>query len=160
MSQSTTPTQREFVAEEFETSVTEETTTQLAREIEEIVRSLRRAIGDDDLIEELLRNPSRILREADSVGRSDPEPLTQQIFIEPLFDALNYPTLSLEAGDLSDQRGQQADYAASLNEYADIDSNRLLIEAEPINKRLDQSKHGLGQVKDWLEKDKIVLAVY
>ena len=70
------------------------------------------------------------------------------------FDALNYPTLSLEAGDLSGQRGQQADYAASLNEYADIDSNRLLIEAEPINKRLDQSKHGLGQVKDWLEKDK------
>ncbi|KYH24015.1 N-6 DNA methylase [Halalkalicoccus paucihalophilus] len=154
MSQSATPTQREFVAEEFETSVTEETTTQLAREIEEIVRSLRRAIGDDDLIEELLRNRSRVLREADSVERSDPEPLTQQVFIEPLFDALNYPTLSLEAGDLSDQRGQQADYAASLNEYADIDSNRLLIEAEPVNKRLDQSKHGLSQVKDWLEKDK------
>lgn len=154
MSQSATPTQSEFVAEEFDTSVTEETTTQLAQEIEAIVRSLRRAIDDDDLIEDLLRNPSRVLREADSVERSDPEPLTQQVLIEPLFNALNYPTLSLEAGDLSDQRGQQADYAASLNEYADIDSNRLLIEAEPLNKRLDQSKHGLGQVKDWLEKDK------
>ena len=52
------------------------------------------------------------------------------------------------------QRGQQADYAASLNDYSAIDSNRLLIEAESINKRLDQSKHGLGQVKDWLEKEK------
>ena len=154
MSQSTTPTQSEFVAEEFDTSVTEKTITELAQEIEDSVRSLWRAIDDDDLIEELLRNPSRVLREADSVERSDPEPLTQQVLIEPLFDALNYPTFSPEAGDLSDQRGQQADYAASLNEYADIDSNRLLIEAEPINKRLDQSKHGLGQVKDWLEKDK------
>ncbi len=50
MSQSATPTQSEFVAEEFDTSVTEETTTQLAQEIEAIVRSLRRAIDDDDLI--------------------------------------------------------------------------------------------------------------
>lgn len=71
----------------------------------------------------------------------------------------HHATLSFEAGDLSDQHGQQADYAASLNEYADIDSNRLLIEAEPINKRLDQSKHGLGQVTDWLAKDKMVYAV-
>ena len=89
MSQSATPTQSEFVAEEFETSVTEETTTQLAQEIEEIVRSLRRAIDNDDLIEDLLRNPSRVLREDDSVERSDPEPLIQQVLIEPLFDALN-----------------------------------------------------------------------
>ena len=100
MSQFATPTQREFVAEEFETSVTEETTTQLAQEIEEIVRSLRRAIDDDDVIEDLLCNSSRVL-EADSVERSNPEPLTQQVLIEPLFDALNYPTLSLEAGDPS-----------------------------------------------------------
>lgn len=137
MSQSATPTQSEFAAEEFDTSATEETTTQLAQEIEAIVRSLRRAMDDDDLIEELLRNPSRILREADSVERSDPEPLTQQIFIEPLIDALNYPPFSPEAGDLSDQRGQQADYAAPLKEYTDIDSKRLLIEAEPLNKCLE-----------------------
>jgi hypothetical protein len=94
MSQSATPTQSEFVAEEFETSVTEETTTQLAQKIEEIVRSLRRAIDDDDVIEELLRNSSRVLREADSVERSDPEPLTQQVLIEPLFGTLHYPTFS------------------------------------------------------------------
>lgn len=67
---------------------------------------------------------------------------------------LNYPILSLEAGDLSEQRGQQADYVASLNDNAAINSNCLLIGAEPVNKRLDQSKHGLGQVKNWLEKGK------
>lgn len=47
MSQSTTAAQTGFVAEEFETSVAEETTTQLAHEIEEIVRSLRTAMTDD-----------------------------------------------------------------------------------------------------------------
>lgn len=73
-----TPTQREFVTEEFKTSITKETTTQLASEIEEIVRSLRRVIDDDDLTEELLRNPSHVRREADSVERSDPELLIQQ----------------------------------------------------------------------------------
>lgn len=66
---------------------------QLTQEIKEIVRSLRRAI-DNDLIKELQRNPFRVLREANSVKCSDPEPLTQQSLIEPLFDALNYPTLS------------------------------------------------------------------
>lgn len=76
LSQSATPTQTGFIAEEFEISVTEETTTQLTGEIEEIARSLRRAIEDNDLIEELLRNPSRVLQAADSVERSDPEPLT------------------------------------------------------------------------------------
>lgn len=61
MSQSATPTQSEFVAEEFETSVTEKTTTQLAKEIEAIVPLLRQAVNDDDLIEEVLRNRSWVL---------------------------------------------------------------------------------------------------
>lgn len=77
MTRPTTATQTEFAAKEFETSVAKETTTQLAHEIEEIVRSLRTTIDDDDLIETLLRNRSRVLREADSVQRSEPEPLTQ-----------------------------------------------------------------------------------
>ena len=76
-----------------ETNVTEETTTQFAQEIEGIIHSLRHAI-DDDLIEELLHNLSQVLSEADSVEQSDPKPLTQQVLIEPLFDAQNYPTLS------------------------------------------------------------------
>ncbi|MFC7029294.1 hypothetical protein ACFQH8_21210 [Halomicroarcula sp. GCM10025710] len=40
----------------------------------------------------------------------------------------------------------------SLRDYDGIDSERLLIEAEPLNKPLDQEPHGIGQVKDWLEK--------
>ncbi|MCH7660391.1 MAG: hypothetical protein IH933_07315, partial [Euryarchaeota archaeon] len=146
----------EFVVEEFETRVESGAVGELAIEIEEIVRRFRGAIGDDDRLETLFRSPpgKEILTERDSVERSDPEPLTQQVVIEPLFDLLSYPTFSHEVGDLSGDRGQQADYAVSLREYEGIDSERLLIEAEPLGKRLDQSKHGLGQVKDWLEKDK------
>ncbi len=146
----------EFVTEEFETSVEEGAMSRLAGEIESIVRALRAGIGDDDRLETLLRSApgGEVLRERDSVERSDPEPLTQQVLIEPLFDSLGYPARSHEVGDLSDDRGQQADYSVSLREYEGIDSERLLVEAEPLNKRLDQSKHGLGQVKDWLEKDK------
>jgi hypothetical protein len=52
------------------------------------VRVLREAIGDDDRLETLLRSApgKEILTERDSVERSDPEPLTQQVVIEPLFD--------------------------------------------------------------------------
>lgn len=146
----------EFVVEEFETNVEDATVERLAEELESIVRTLRTEIGDDDRLETLLRSPPgrEVLTERDSVERSDPEPLTQQVLIEPLFSALGYPTLSHEVGDLSDEQGQQADYSVSLRDREEIDSNRLLVEAEPLNKRLDQSKHGLGQVKDWLEKDK------
>lgn len=59
MSSSTTASQTEFVAEESETGVTEEPSTRLAPATEEIVRSLRHAIDDDDLIEELLWNRLR-----------------------------------------------------------------------------------------------------
>jgi hypothetical protein len=146
----------EFVTEAFETHVEEATVDLLAREVESIVRVLREAIEDDDRLETLLRSApgKEILAERDSIERSDPEPLTQQVLIEPLFAALSYPDLVHEVGDLSAERGQQADYSVSLREHEGIASERLLVEAEPLGKRLDQSKHGLGQVKDWLEKDK------
>lgn len=51
-------------ADEFDTNVTKEFTTQIAQEIEAIVRTFWRAIADDTLIEELLHYPSRVLREA------------------------------------------------------------------------------------------------
>lgn len=56
MSYSTILTRPEFLAEECETGVTEETMTQPAGELKEIVRSLQYVIDDDDLIEELLCN--------------------------------------------------------------------------------------------------------
>jgi len=53
---------------------------------------------------------------------------------------------------LFDDRGEQADYAVSLRDIPNIDSSRLLIEAEPLNKPLENRGHGLDQVKSWLSQ--------
>ncbi|MCU4753428.1 hypothetical protein OB919_15800 [Halobacteria archaeon AArc-curdl1] len=144
----------EFVLQEFETEVDPDDVQHFAEQIEGIVRTLRSRVVSDDRLEELLRSGpgTNVLRENDSKERSDPEPLTQSVIIEPLFDLLGYD-VEPEAGGLSDRRGQQADYAIPLRDVDTIDSSRLLIEAEPLNKRLDQHSHGLGQVKDWLAID-------
>lgn len=146
----------EFVAESFETEVTDEAVEQAASIVEDAVRELRASVASDDRLQELLWSDpgDHVLTEADTAEQEDPEPLTQRAIIEPLFAGLGYPDLSVEVGDLSPERGRQADYSVSLREYDEIDSGRLLIEAEPLNKRLHQQRHGVGQVEDWLERDK------
>lgn len=146
----------EFLTEEFDIHVSEEEIQQLATEVEDIVRALRSQITSDDTLEDFLRetSSSRILQSKDTVEQEDPEPFTKRMIIDTLFEVLGYPDLSVEVGDFSSEYGMQADYSASLRGYDEIESQRLLVEAEPVNKELNQEKHGLGQVRDWLEKDK------
>jgi tetratricopeptide (TPR) repeat protein len=144
----------EFVTQSFETEVSESQVDAVAETVSDAVSALRSKVGDDRL-EELLRDgEGAVLEERHSKDKEDPEPVTCQNIIEPLFTALGYPEPSVEVGDLSDDRGKQADYSFSLRAYDDIDSGRLLVEAEPLNKKLDQERHGLGQVKDWLDRKK------
>ncbi|MFD1684275.1 Eco57I restriction-modification methylase domain-containing protein [Halobellus litoreus] len=144
----------EFVTEEFNTEIQADAIEDVATTIADIVSTLRELINSDDQLEALLRSEpgGKVLMERYSVHHSDPEPLTREEIIEPLFSALDYPYLAPEAGDFSDKRGKQADYSVSLADCEFIDSNRMLIEAEPLNKKLEQQKHGTGQVKDWLGK--------
>ncbi|AUG49534.1 hypothetical protein BVU17_18300 (plasmid) [Haloarcula taiwanensis] len=144
----------EFVTDAFETEVTEDAIRDLATAVEAHVQTLRENIDSDDRLEALLRSHpgGATLVSNDSTENEDPEPLTQRALIKPLLEELGYPELAVEAGDLSEEYGQQADYSVSLRDYDEIDSERLLIEAEPLNKPLDQEAHGIGQVKDWLEK--------
>lgn len=146
----------EFLTEEFDTKITDETVDDLVGIIEDSVRDLRDRITSDDQLEALLRSDpgGTVLTSNAATEQEDPEPLTQRVVIEPLFEGLGYPNLSVETGDFSPEYGEQADYSVSLQEFKEIDSNRLLVEAEPLNKPLDQEKHGLGQVCSWLEKDK------
>jgi len=82
----------------------------------------------------------------------DPVPLTKNRVIEPLLQTLGYSDYGYEAGDFSEERGEQADYAVSLRGVDSVDSTRLLIEAEQINKHLRNRGHGLDQVKSWLSQ--------
>ncbi|QZP39194.1 Eco57I restriction-modification methylase domain-containing protein [Halobaculum magnesiiphilum] len=142
----------EFVAEAFETEVLDETTDRLISRIDDTVSRLREQI-DDDRLEKILRADAGSYQLKASMTRDglQPESFTQEAVINPLLNALGYE-YSTEAGGLSGGQTQVADYTISLRDYPAIDSTRLLIEAEPINKDLNSRKHGIGQVRDWLSQ--------
>lgn len=152
MSSNSSSVPTEFVAEAFETTVTETEETQLIETINDVVSNLRGQI-DDDTLESMLRAGvgSYLLRSSMTKDGLQPESFTQDAVINPLLDALGHE-YSTEAGGLSGGQTQVADYTISLRDYPQIDSTRLLIEAEPLNKDLDSRKHGVGQVRDWLSK--------
>ncbi|ELY47358.1 Eco57I restriction-modification methylase domain-containing protein [Natronorubrum sulfidifaciens] len=142
----------EFVEQAFDTTVDEEDRVELLEVIDETISNLREQMKDDTL-ESMLRadSGSYLLRGSMTRDGLQPEPFTQQAVIEPLLDTLGHE-YATEAGGLSGGRTMVADYTVSLRDYDDIDSTRLLIEAEPINKKLDSREHGAGQVRDWLSQ--------
>ena len=146
-----TVAQTEFVTREFETSVTDEDRERVIEAIATAVSNLREQIADDRL-EKLLRAESgnTVLKTEHTHENQKPESLTQQAVIEVLFEALGYDDLPTEAGSYSEDRSKIADYSMPFDMNGE--SNRLLIEAEPIGKNLDSRKHGIGQVKDWLSR--------
>jgi hypothetical protein len=146
-------TATEFVLEEFDTTVPEDAVENITRTIEQVVSDLRTQMISDDRLETLLRGQpgSDVLHGNDITEQGDPEPFTQRQVIEPLFEALGYPDFTTEASGLTDEQRQKADYLFSLREFDAIESKRLPVEAEPLNKNLHQQKHGIGQVKDWLD---------
>lgn len=141
-------TQAEFSFSEFETDVTEADEDRVIETIAESIDRLRDQI-EDDILDEMFRvGPSRYTMRSDFTrDQLDSEPLTKNRVIEPLLDALGYDDYGYEAGGFSEERGEQADYAVSLRAIDSVDSSRLLIEAEPINKVLEDRWHGLDQVK-------------
>lgn len=153
MSSNTTSQPTEFVAEAFETSVSTEAENELIRLLDTTIRTLRKKVKDDDTLEKMLRagRGNYVLRSSMTTDGLQPESFTQQSVIEPLLDGLGYE-YDTEAGGLSGGRTMVADYTVSLRDQPTIDSTRLLIEAEPINKEIDSRKHGIGQVRDWLSK--------
>lgn len=145
--------QTEFTLSEFDTEVTPADVDRAIETIAESISRLREQIEDEILGEVFRSDPGRYVLKSDFTrDRLDPEPATQNRVIEPLLDTLGYEGYGQEAGDFSSVRGEQADYAISLRDVGSVDSSRLLIEAEPINKPLENRGHGLDQVKSWLSQ--------
>lgn len=141
--------QSQFDLSELGTSVSEDAPLELAHGIQDIVENIRDRMVSEGRVVDVLRDEETLHAE-DSVEQEDPEPFTKGTVIEPLLEGLDYPYLTREAGDYADERGEQADYSVPFRGHSQIDSERLLIEAEPMNKELEQDQHGLGQVRSWL----------
>ncbi|WP_430505930.1 Eco57I restriction-modification methylase domain-containing protein [Haloparvum sp. PAK95] len=150
---STKGIQTEFDFSEFETEVSVEDENRIIETVADSIEQLRDQI-DDDTLEEIFRSDAgRYTMRADFTrDQLDPEPLTKSRVIEPILESLGYDDYGYEAGGFSDERGEQADYAVSLRNVDGIDSSRLLIEAEPVNKVLEDRGHGIDQVKSWLSQ--------
>lgn len=146
--------QSEFVQTAFETTVEDEDVERIADILDSIVLDLRDRFDRDGLLEGVLRREHGRtgIKSGFTVTNQDPEPLTQDLVIEPLLDVLGYDTWYREVSDESDTRGNVADYSIPLTEHDSIDSTQLLIEAEPINKPLDRRGHGIDQVESWLSQ--------
>jgi len=144
----------EFVETAFRTTVENEDIEELAGDIDEIIKELRNRFERDALLEDVLRRESAKtgIKSGFTKTNQDPEPLTQEVVIEPLLRSLGYSTWYRETGDKSDGRGNVADYSIPLGDYDAVDSSQLLIEAEPINKPLDTRGHGIDQVETWLSQ--------
>lgn len=142
-----------FDISDFETSVTPEELELIVNSIADAIDDLREQI-DDDILHEMFRSDpgSYTLRADFTRDRLDPEPLTSDRVIEPLLDSLGYEGYGYEAGAFTEERGEKADYAISLRDIDSVESTRLLIEAEPVNKPLKNRGHGLDQVKSWLSQ--------
>ena len=144
----------EFVQSAFRTAVEDEDVEKFTNEIDEVISELRTRFERDGLLEDVLRRESAKngIKSSFSETNQDPEPLTQEVVIEPLLRALGYGTWYRETGDKSDERGNVADYSVPLDDHDAVDSSQLLIEAEPINKPLESRGHGIDQVETWLSQ--------
>lgn len=143
----------EFDFSEFDTSVTDDEIDDVIKTIADSIDSLREQIEDDTLHEMFRSDPGRyVLKGSFTKDRLDPEPLTSDRVIEPLLQTLGYEEYGYEAGAFTEGHGEKADYSISLRDVDTVDSTRLLIEAEPINKPLENRGHGLDQVKSWLSQ--------
>ncbi len=153
-SQPSPTTTTEFVETEFKTTVEQEHLKKLSTELNSIIRDLRNRFDSDDLLEAVLRRESgkNGIKSSFSSNNQDPEPLTQETIIEPLLKSLGFEQWSREISSASNTREKIADYSIPIPNQQNIDSTQLLIEAEPINKPLENRGHGIDQVESWLSK--------
>jgi len=142
----------EFNLESIQTSASEEDLDDFAAKLQSIAQDLRGRIVSDSKLEDLFES-SQTLTSDDDQKRQKPEELTKGVIITELLEYLGYPYADQELNTPAEDEDIWVDYSVPLSAYPNIGSSQLLIEAEPINKNLDQTKHGKGQVRSWLHHE-------
>lgn len=142
----------EFSLRELPTSVPDDAPLELAEKLEDIVSEMRQRMVSDGRMVDVLRE-GKPLRSVDNSKDQPPEDFTKDLVIDELLDHLTHPYRTEEVETLAQDEDRWVDYSVSLENRPSIESDRLLVGAEPINERLERRTHGIGRVERWLHHE-------
>lgn len=124
--------------------------TQLKTDFEKLVKSilieLRQEVQNDIVLEKLLLGHKQLER-VDTRLRRKPEDVTKEIIINKMLAFLGFSRLGGSSGSASADDSKEVDY------NLEVRGDRILVEAEPLNKQLFNKKgQGVEQLKSYLER--------
>lgn len=114
--------------------------------IKSIYSALYQEINNKLLFEQIING--KVLERKDTTLKKAPEDLTKEIVIKPFFEFLGFKEEELHRETASDSpiERREADYTLI------VGNEKVLVEAEPLNKDLNIKGSGFSQVCGWLEK--------
>lgn len=112
--------------------------------IKNIYGTLYQEVNNRILFEQLIKG--KVLERTDTALRKAPEDLTEELIIRPLLKFLGHDQYHRRTSSLSAMERREADYTLI------VGNERVLVEAEPLNKDLNIKGSGVEQVESWLEK--------
>lgn len=126
--------------------MTNERKTEFGNVLQKILQNLRKEGITPVDIEKLVMHKTQLER-IHTKFRSKPEDVTKNLIIEPILDFLGYRHRSLSSGSNDPKDRKEADYSLM------VGNERILVEAEPLNKELLRKKNqGVEQLQSYLER--------
>ncbi len=118
--------------------------------IKEIFSNLEMSFKNKRDLHDVILKENRELETTDTALFEKPEPYTRRIFINPLLQSLGYETKEIVA-----DAQQDLGYAKKWSDYTlTFKDDSVLIEAESLNKNLNQKNCGIDQVRIWISSKK------
>jgi type I restriction-modification system DNA methylase subunit len=114
--------------------------------IRRMLAELAKEVGNHLKLDELILSHNLLIREH-TKNRLRPEDITKELIVDPILQFLGYNDIARSSGSAGNIERREADYILK------VDNERILVEAEPLNKQLFEVKEqGVEQVKSNLEK--------
>jgi len=131
-------------------SISKDKTSKLYQTLKEIYSNLERSIKNKKDLNDIILKDNRNLETTDTLLNEKPEPYTRRIIIDPILKSLGYESSELAwdaRQDLGDSK-KWSDYTLTFKD------DSVLVEAESLNKDLNQKNCGIDQVRIWISLKK------
>ena len=129
---------------------TKDKTERIYQTLKEIFSNLEHSIKNKKDLNDLILKENRNLETTDTLLLEKPEPYTRRIIIDPFLNALGYEPKEL-AGDARQDLGDSKKWSDYTLTFRD---DSVLVEAESLNKDLNQKNCGIDQVRIWISSKK------